>query len=46
VAFSAVGTALASVERVAGFGENSLSDVFSFAAANHVLRVPLLYVID
>ena len=45
VAFSAMGTALASVESVAGLGENSLSDVLCLAAANHVLRIPLLDVI-
>jgi len=45
VAFSAVAAALTSVESVASLSEYSLSDVFSLAAANHILRVPLLNVI-
>ena len=46
MAFSAVGATETSVERVAGLGEHRLFDVISLAAADHVLRIPLLHIID
>ena len=46
MAFSAVGAAETRVERVAGLGEHSLLDVIGLAAADHVLRIPLLHIID
>ena len=46
MAFSAVSTAETRVRRVAGLSEHSLSDVINLAAANHILRIPLLHIID
>ena len=45
MAFSAVSTAETRVRRVAGLSEHSLSDVINLAAANHILRIPLLHII-
>lgn len=45
MAFSAVGATETSVKRVAGLSEHSLFNVFSLAAADHVLRIPLLLII-